>query len=29
VNTAFDPANCGSCGNACAPGQVCNLSRCQ
>jgi hypothetical protein len=29
VNTAFDPRHCGSCGNGCALGQVCNQGRCQ
>ncbi|HRI65457.1 MAG TPA: hypothetical protein PK156_14515, partial [Polyangium sp.] len=26
VNTANDNTNCGSCGNACAPGEICNGS---
>lgn len=28
VDTSSDPANCGSCGNACAPGQTCQQGGC-
>ena len=28
INTANDPANCGSCGNACLNGQVCSAGVC-
>ncbi len=29
TNVSTDPANCGSCGNACAAGQVCSGGTCQ
>ena len=28
TDLAADPASCGSCGNACAPGQTCNEGKC-
>jgi hypothetical protein len=28
VSLASDPANCGACGNACTPGEVCSASAC-
>src|SRR5512133_556022 len=28
VDTDWDPANCGSCGNACGDGEVCSLTQC-
>jgi hypothetical protein len=28
VNTAIDPANCGTCGNACAFGDFCTNGTC-